>query len=334
VIVVKEIGEAWQDDLALLDLEGPELYVSEMNVAHLTRDGVLADFLQEPEALASGLQTSDVDLAGRTNDAFEQYWQDALAQHSYGEEHPGVLLELFASYTEAGMAAGGFYGVDVMHAGRLSWYGEDGQSHTFVGGEMLQMLYESVEGAHLVQSGVEYSPENPVTPYIFEDDDKLVVFLSAGAAGAGNYTLNIDGLGSTFDEVWAERLGAEVLPDWMTTFGIVDNPLVDETPEAGTYAAPVRETINTQFTEDGLMLNISAPNEIVRLAFAKTDAGATDISSWSQAPGMVPRDLIIDSNWAYLDDTAAQLAEEEDFVQGDDGGIGFGALFLLLLAFI
>ena len=331
IIVVQDIVDAWQQDLEDLGAEAPELFLSEWNVAHLTRDEVLADFLQEPATQQQGLTAADIDLAGRTNATFEQYWQDALSQHSYGDQHPGVLLELFASYTEAAMSAGGVYGIDTLHAGRLSWFGDDGENHTFVGGEMLKMLYESVDDTYLVDSGVDYSSDNLLTPYIFENDDKLVIFLAAGENGAGEYTLDVSGMGDVYDSVWAERLGAEIMPDWMTAFGIVDNPLVDETPEAETYSAPVREAINPQFTESGLVVNIFAPNEIVRLAFAKTDAGAQEIASWSQALGLVPLPLIVDQSWDAGD---LADADDEDPIEFDDMGMGFGALLLILLAFL
>ena len=94
--------------------------------------------------------------------------------------------------------------------------------------------------------------------------------------------------------------------------------------------------ITPEFTEDGLVLNISSPHEIIRLAFAKTDEGAEEISAWSQAPGITPQDLIIDESWdnSNYPDPQDDDDSDSDAIDIDDGGMGFGAIFLLLLAFI
>ena len=330
MVELDKIIDAWQAESYAVESDAPELFVSGWNVAHVTRNSVLEDFLQEQALLEDGLLKSDVDLVGRSTTEFEQYWQDTLDGYSYGAEHPGVLLELFSSYTGAGMTAAGAYGVDTMHPGRLSWYGEDGESHTFVGGEMLKMIFESVSDTYLLSSGVDYSSDNLVTPYIFENDDKLVVFIAAGENGVGEYTLDIDGLGSIYGSVWGESLGAEITPGWMETFGIADNLFVDETPEAGTYAAPVREAITPKLTEDGLVVSISEPYEVVRLAFAKTAVGAEEIASWSLAPEIQPLEFDIP---VVQVDTFPDTEEEPDDVF-DDGSFDMSWVLLLLLLFI
>ncbi|MGR3343171.1 MAG: hypothetical protein ACU0DI_08115 [Paracoccaceae bacterium] len=329
MIELDKIIDAWQAESYAVESEAPELFLSGWNVAHVTRNSVLEDFLQEQALIENGLQKSDVDLVGRSTTEFEQFWQDTLDGYAYGAEHPGVLLELFSAYTGAGMTAAGVYGVDTMHPGRLSWYGEDGESHTFVGGEMLKMIFESVSDTYLLPSGADYSSDNLVTPYIFENDDKLVVFMAAGQNGAGEYTLDIEGLGDIYGSVWGESLGAAITPGWMETFGIVDNPLVDETPEAATYAAPVREAISPKLTEDGLVVSISEPHEVVRLAFAKTAAGAEEIASWSLAPEIQLLDFDIG---VVPVDTFPDPEEEPDEVF-DDGSFDMTWALLLFLLF-
>ncbi len=116
----------------------------------------------------------------------------------------------------------------------------------------------------------------------------------------------------------------------METFGIVDNPLVDETPEAATYAAPVREAITPKLTEDGLVVSISEPYEVVRLAFAKTAAGAEEIASWSLAPEIQPLEFDIP---VVQVDTFPDTEEEPDEVF-DDGSFDLSWVLLLLLLFI
>ena len=61
----------------------------------------------------------DVDLDGRTTTEFENFWQDALDDVAYGQEHAAYILESFASYAEAGADAASVYGVDLIHPGRL-----------------------------------------------------------------------------------------------------------------------------------------------------------------------------------------------------------------------
>ena len=326
---VEQIIDSWEQEAAGLNSEAPELFLSEWNVAHLTRQMVLEDFLQEPSSVEAGLTAADVDLDGRTTTEFEQYWQDAISRNAYGAEQPGLLLETFARYTELGMKAGGVYGIDVMHPGRMSWLGNDGEDHRFVGGEMLKMLYESVDNTYLVDAGSADGADDTITPYVFENDDKLVVFIAAGGNATGTYTLDIQGLGDMYGSVWAERLGAELQPDWMSDYGIVDNPEVDETPEAMTYATPVREAVDVQVNtlDDTLQLTVSAPYEVIRLAFAKTEAGAEEIASWSP----IPETPLVER---ALDDPLETGDPAEDDGGLDSGALDIGGMVLLALLFL
>jgi hypothetical protein len=145
------------------------------------------------------------------------------------------------------------------------------------------MLYESVRGTTPLGSEEPYDKDNPATAWAFENDDRLVVFVAAGQRPPGEVTLDLDGMGTTFRAVFADRLTAEVRPDWMEVFGVPDNPEVDEAPEAETYAEAVRAPAGAVQTDGGVTIGLTAPFEVVRLAFAKTEAGLADIAGWSDA---------------------------------------------------
>ncbi len=323
------ILESWATDGG----DAPDLFVSAWNTVTLTRNEMLDDYIRWEADRGNDVQRSDVDLEGRTTTEFETYWQDRLDDAAYGQEHAAYILESFHSYAEAGMDAASLYGVDLVHPGRVSWE-QDGVAYDFVGAEMLEMIYESVGGTHVIASEADYDPQAPVTSYAFENEDKLVVFLAAGNAAPGEVTLDLEGLGLTYEQVWVERLTGETPEDWMAIFGIADNPDVDESPEAETYTVGIREVVQPELDNGGLTVSLDSPHEVIRLAFAKTDAGAAEISSWAEGTGV---DL---SDVPFLPPVDPKpMPQDEDDELSDDlallaeaagGGGGFGLLFALL----
>ncbi|MXQ09474.1 hypothetical protein GQ651_16630 [Alphaproteobacteria bacterium GH1-50] len=331
------ILDAWNEDTGT----EVDLFVSAWNTVTLTRNGVLKDYLEYKASHGVDLDASDVDLQGRTTSEFEAYWQDTLDQAAYGQEHAAYILESFSSYAEAGADAAAHYGTDLIHPGRTSW-SESGEAYDFVGAEMLEMIYESVDGTHVLSSDGDYDPKALATTYGFENEDKLIVFVAAGDRAPGEVNLEIANLGCVYKEVWAERLTGETPEDWMSIFGIADNAAVDESPEAETYAIGVREAFSPTATENGLSFSLDSPHEVIRLAFAKTEAGATEISSWSTG---TPTELSEENPYDGLPllpcaDQAGALPMESHelesnaallMVDAASGGSGIGLLLLLLM---
>ena len=324
------ILDAWADDA---NADAPDLFVSAWNTVTLTRAGVLQDYIDEEAEAGRVVAAEDVDLQGRTTTPFEDYWQERLDEVSYGQEHAAYVLESFASYAEAGMDAGAIYGTDLIHPGRLSFMGDDQTNYDFAGAEMMEMIYESVGGTHALSSSGDYSRDDPVTAYAFENDDKLIVFLASGATAPGDVELQIDGIGDAYKGVWGDSLSSETLADWMTIFGIPDNPDVDEGAEAETYAVGVRETADVEQQGDAVTVTLDEPFEIIRLAFAKTDAGAEEIASWSdgteldlEIPIMPPPIPVDDGMDEEGDDALDEFAMVAEAASMSGGGI-----FLLLL---
>ena len=268
--------DAWEAETG----DVPDLFVSAWNTVTLTRSGVLNDYVAYKASQGVTIDPDDVDLDGRTTTEFENFWQDSLDEAAYGQEHAAYILESFSSYAEAGADAASLYGVDLIHSGRVSWR-ENGEDHLFVGAEMLDMIYESVADTHVLASAGDYDTNAPATAYGFENDDKLILFVAAGETAPGEIALDLDGLGITYTQVWAERLTAEVATDWMQVFGIPDNGAVDESPEAETYAHGVRAGFAPVLSGETLNFSLGSAHEIVRLSFAKTAAGAHEIAGWS-----------------------------------------------------
>ncbi|MGI9395065.1 MAG: hypothetical protein ACR2OY_10510 [Boseongicola sp.] len=312
----------------------PDLFVSAWNTVSLTRTGVLQDFIADEAAAGRIIAAEDVDLEGRTTTAFENYWQAQLEDVAYGQEHAAYILESFSSYAEAGMDAGAVYGVDLIHPGRLSYMGDDQTHYNFAGAEMIKMIYESVGNTHVLSSNSDYSRDDPVTTYAFENDDKLVVFLSAGATAAGDVELQIDEIGDTYHGVWGDRLSSETLADWMAIFGVPDNSDVDESAEAETYAVGAREAASIEQDGDLVTVTLNEPFEVVRLAFAKTEAGAAEIASWSddEELELLPPDSlpIIPGGDDHTDDEGDGAVDDFAMV-AEAASMGGGGLILLLL---
>ena len=329
IVELDAILDSWA---AAAESDPPDLFVSAWNTVTLTRAGVLQDYIAEEAAAGRQITEEDVDLVGRTTTAFESYWQSRLDEVAYGQEHAAYILESFSSYAEAGMDAGAIYGVDLIHPGRISFKGDDQTHYDFAGAEMIKMIYESVGNTHVLSSGEDYSHDDPVTAYAFENEDKLVVFLASGAAAAGDVELQIDGIGDTYKGVWGDRLSSENLADWMTIFGVPDNPEVDEAAEAETYAVGVREAATVEQQDDAVTVALNEPFEVVRLAFAKTEAGAAEIASWSdgaelelELPGMLPPNTDGDG------DTDGDGSIDDFAMVAEAASMGGGGIFLLLL---
>ena len=116
----------------------------------------------------------------------------------------------------------------------------------------------------------------------FENADKLVVFLAAGDEAPGHVCLDLDGLGSTYTQVWAERLTGETPEDWMTIFGVADNAAVDESAEGETFALGVREAFDPDLSNGAVGVDLESAHEVIRLSFAKTADGAAEIADWAR----------------------------------------------------
>lgn len=330
--------EAWDAANRAGGGEGTDFFFSAFNIGTWTRAEVLDDWIAEEQAAGNPVTEADVDLDARTNADFETFWQDRLAEGAYGLEHATVLLELFSVHSELDAKAAAVFGVDLVHPGRLSWRDADGQDHLFAGGGLVEMLYESVQGTTPLGSEAPYDKDNPATAWAFENDDRLVVFVAAGARPPGEVTLDLEGLGTTYRAVFADGLSASVRPDWMEVFGIPDNPQVDESPEAQTFAEAIRAPVPAAQTEGGVTVALTSPFGIVRLAFAKTAAGLADIAGWSDDAPLVlepppdeplPPDL---PDEPPPDDDDALPEDASD--GGGDGGAGFALALLALIPLV
>lgn len=278
------IMAAWEEAAEAAGGTMPELYLSAWNVATFTREMVADDYVAEQAAAGRAIDRAALDLDGRSDAGFETYWQERLAAADYGRDHPALILELFSSYAAIGMTAAGVYGLDVIHPGRLSLRGADGEDYTFVGGEMLSMLYESVGGTVPLASVLETTDGDAVRVYGYENADKLVVFLAAGDRAPGEVTLDLPDLGADFSALWAESLTMEIMDDWRAVFDIPDTPGVDETAEAETYALARRDSAAVDLTEAGLTLRLDTAGEVVRLTLAKTADGLAEAAGWARGP--------------------------------------------------
>ena len=282
---IHDILDAWEHDAEAVGGERPELFLGTYNVASCTRGEALGEYLKTLEGQNHMTYQPAVDLAGRTDADFEEFYQHRLERYDYGAEHPRVLLEMMSEYGAEGMGAAGTYGTDLQHAGRLSYTDAQGAPVKFVGQEMLDMMSESIDGTHLLKISLTNDARDDVWAYGFENDDKLVLFLSASDKAPGKLALDIDGLGSTYHSVWADSLTAKVPEDWMARFGITDNPLVDETPESRTYALGIRSEVTPTFDQGELSVTMDEPHEMIRLSFAKTAAGAEEIAGYAEGTG-------------------------------------------------
>ena len=74
-------------------------------------------------------------------------------------------------------------------------------------------------------------------------------------------------------------------------------------------------------TEDGVSVTLNAPHEVVRLAFAKTPAGAAEIAGWSEGPALelVKAEVLPEAGGGSLAATDPSATEAEPAPEDDDG---------------
>lgn len=286
---VDEVGrilDAWEADARDVGGDRPALFLGAYNVGSLTREEALDDYIKAESADGNVIARGDIDLEGRSDTNFERFWQASLAKRDYGAEHPRLLLENFAEYGGEGMGAAATYGSDTGHSGRLSTQDTYGNPQHFVGQDMLDMLGESTVGTRVLNISLGNDRSDSVWTYAFESDDKLIVFLSADKAPPGKMTISIEGLGTAYKAVYGDSLTSQVPADWMERFGVPDNPEVDETNEGKGYAIGVREAATPVVTENGVTVDLDKPYEVIRLSFAKSDAGLYEIEGYSEDQGV------------------------------------------------
>lgn len=311
------IFDAWKADVVAAGGDLPELNLGEWNVASVTRDEALTKYIRDMKAEGLTVKRGDIDLVGRSDTDFENYWQDLLATRDYGIEAPRLYLELFSEYQAEGMGAGSLHAWDMMHAGRASYMDATGPPLRFIGAEMFDMMAESVEGLTVMDISTRNSRfSDDLWTYGYENDDRLVLFLSADEdASIGEVTLAVEGLDRGYAAIWVESLTAKVPEDWMTRFGIPDNPEVDESHEANTYALGHREDLAFRLNADKLTFAVNRPGEVVRVIVARTPEEAQAVAEFAGAPDLL-RDPDLAKETAPLpppgqSQIALPVAEEE-----------------------
>lgn len=347
--IVEIAKDLWADSAEDLGGKAPGLYLSAYNAASLSRIEAAEDFLSDPEN--AGLTLEDLDLEGRSHQAFEQHYQNMLAIRPLGMQHAETILQTFADYHAIGAEAAGVYGWDLTHTAASSYTEVDGTSHLFVGGQVQDMMAESLAGTRVLNwhDANDHTDREAGTAYAFDSEDKLVLFLGGPKTVQDDMTVSIDlrTIGAV-QSVWAEGLRAEVPADWQAMYGIPDVEGVDQTPESLSYAEGIRETVDLTQAGNMLTMSFSHPDEIIRLVFARTETGASDIAEWSNSDPLqideeaydelqaADGDAVIDASWllTHEDLPEVQFEEETDDTGGDaddDSEGDFGALLGVML---
>ena len=151
----------------------------------------------------------------------------------------------------------------------------------------------------------------PVRVWAFENADKAVLFLAAGAAPPGEVAIDLEGLDPDLISLRAE--------------GVENGETFAASPDP---AAPGME--------GALALRFDTPYELVRLAFARTAEGEEEISLWSDAPqidlALLAQELPTAEAATQQDEPPPDVPEEEE--TENDGGFSFGPEIVAGLALV
>ncbi|PTX54283.1 hypothetical protein C8N43_3096 [Litoreibacter ponti] len=282
---VEDIGEildAYDAARAELGQDDTKLFVSEYNTASITR-GEAATRYAESE---NGLSRSQLDVQGRSDLSFERYYQQQLEIRDYGMDQAENILQIFSEYQGLGAEAMTSYAWDSVHAGRHSFEGTDGESYIFVGGAVQDMMAESLIGTRVLDwyEDNDHSKHgtDEVSVFGFDSPDKLVIFLTAPEDEDAEmlYDIPLDDLGPV-QSVWGESLTGAPPDNWQELFGVQDVQGVDQSAEAETFSVAAREAFAPEVEEGFVTVSFSEPGEVVRLVFARSDAGEAEIEEWA-----------------------------------------------------
>ena len=333
--------DQWSDAVEASGEEAPGLYLSAYNAASLSREEALDKYIESLGDEGKGLSREDFDLEGRSDEDFEEFYQSMLDDRPHGIEHAELLLEMYSQYSGLGVEAAGVYGWDMVHSGRSSLEGADGESYVFAGGAMQDMMAESLVGARVLdwyqdQDNVgNDANEDASAVYGFESEDKLVMFLSNPNVSGDPFEvrINLDDLGINIEHVWGERLVAEAPEDWQNLFGVAESPNVDQSAEEESFAVAIRSAFDPQI-EDGQLVIKVEQDQIVRLSFAKNEAGFHEIAGWHDGMGVeiIDEDMIeqapsiddlipsVEDQW--FDDEEDEMQEDGEAEASERSGLG------------
>lgn len=316
--------DTWTDAVVGAGGDAPDVFLTSFNVASPTRDEALRAYIETMADQGTVIDPSSIDMEGRTDTEFEQFWQDRIDRFDLGLDQPKMLMELFAEFHELGATSGAAFGVDQIHPGRLSYTDGAGEPVSMIGMDFLNFLYESVDDTRMLQVSVsnDAETENPV--YAFEGQNHTTIFVMGGRE-TGELELDIEGLNRNFTRAYVDTLTPVVPGDWMQSYGIPDNPDIDESPEGETFAEGEIGTQLPEFRNGNMVVSLDAPGQVVRIVLAHSAEGEAEVEGWVANPaGSV--DLVEEfaGDAGDEDDTDAAVTES-----GGDGG--FGMVFLLLL---
>ncbi len=299
---IQDVQALWSNAIDGMGLSDPGIYLSAYNAASLTAKEAAKAFVTS-DANTQGLSFEDIDLTGRSTQAFEEYYQAELGARAVGMEHGDALLQIFSEYQAVGVEAAGVYGWDMIHPSRSSFRGTDGQDYHFIGGEIQDMMAESLQDTSALDwyQDNDHSQKEDVSVYGFNSPEKLVVFLAAPEFQGDDYRLSFDTshLGSV-EKVWGHSLTGDVPDDWKSLFNVTTASGVDQSAEASTYTVGVRQDFQPEVQDGVLELTFTEPGEIIRLSFARNDAGAQDIDNWHGGSAV---DLVNPERDVYLEPT-------------------------------
>jgi hypothetical protein len=328
---------SWSEAIEEAGGMAPSIFMTSFNVASPTRSEAATAYINTMADQGIVITRDALDLDGRSNTAFEQFWQDRLDRIDIGVDQPRVLMELFAEYHQAGMTAGTAFGVDQVHPGRLSHEDAAGQPQSLLGMDFLEMLYESIDGTRMLDISTQNSASTPYGVYGFEGPDHLTLFVM-GHDHTGDVHLTMDGLGREYTMVWAESLTATVPQDWQAQYGVPVSAGVDQTPEAFTYADGRHGAVDVRVDDAGIGFDMTAPGQVVRLVLARTPVGEEAVQAWIGPDAAVIdllEDVLIDpapdpEATPDPDPTPDPDGSPDEETNADDGGVFGGLLFLLL----
>lgn len=291
-----QLGQRFEDDVAIRSAIAPEnLAIVDVVVNHLLPLNIVTsnktleqihpedngdssfdrfkDYVaawEEDVANARNIEHVDLDyyVSAWTVGSAEENEDWQLAYQDYGARQARTALDTFSRMVASGVDSAALWGIDARS--NSNWFStlEEGEIQLSHGGEVFHLMSESLIGTRL-NSGYAQPVPSSVSGsfssywvYSYENEDKIVVFLSANdLCEPVDVTIKVESI-SGIGSVEVTRVGTEI------------DPLFADIPDAlqtRLHERPTVEAASVQFEDSHLNFTLTQDYEVVRFIIHKSE---------------------------------------------------------------
>lgn len=209
---------------------------------------------------------SEWNVASNSNDTNNPLMDYGLAQAS-------AMIHIAAQNIRYGIDYGAVWAVQQNNRTNLG-FNEGEDRFLRVGGETFRMMSEVLPGMRLVSMSDlhdgRFSTESSIPVHVFEDDSKVVVFISKRGVSQTDFSLDLSNFVTDASNVWTETLSFSDA-DYLNYLSYLQDPANSGIRPWNFDPEITRQTID--FDSGIVSVSLEQEHELVRIVINKTDAG-------------------------------------------------------------